>query len=492
MEVDFKKLIGFLLSDKVIENNIPESLRLGLLEQGFVYCEGEFVKLKFKIGDKVKEDDSYLTHVVKDISDDCYKLVAIAKDGTNGQTVFSKVKYQDQWKLVENGLDSEEYIRKWIIEDLKDSISNRSMSEDYVDKVYTAIAWLEDKKEDKHGFKPGEWIVNDSGTVYKVLSQTPKGYVLSMYNDDYRPFETDLMNQNSCHLWTIEDAKPGDVLSYDNSIFIFKEEYMCGKPQAYCGIMNGLFRASSNGCWTNEKCYPATLEHRKILFNRIAKEGYEWDSEKLELKKIEEKYPHIMAAYDKATIEYIIEDIKELRDNETDEGSIETYDRELELLRNINNWIQFTEDPEIDSDYEYSEIDSVIALLDVPTAISYPENRDRIKELIFYLKCIKKRFADLAKQTWTQEDEENSTYIVAALDAYYQLRKERNNTSAQDKLDNAIEWIHNRFKTLKSNEVWRPSEKQMNILWDVLNNLKHDNYKHTDVIKLLYLDLKKL
>ena len=54
MEVDFKKLIGFLLSDKVIKNNISESLRLGLLDQDFVYCEGEFVKLKFKIGD-IKE-----------------------------------------------------------------------------------------------------------------------------------------------------------------------------------------------------------------------------------------------------------------------------------------------------------------------------------------------------------------------------------------------------------------------------------------------------
>ena len=116
MEVDFKKLIGFLLSDKVIENNIPESLRLGLLDQGFVYCEGEFVKLKFKIGDRVKEDDSYLTHVVKDISDDCYKLVAIAKDGTNGQTVFSKVKYQDKWKLVEDEPNSDEDIRNWIID----------------------------------------------------------------------------------------------------------------------------------------------------------------------------------------------------------------------------------------------------------------------------------------------------------------------------------------------------------------------------------------
>lgn len=155
MEVDFKKLIGFLLSDNVIENNIPESLRLGLLDQGFVYCDGEFVKLKFKIGDKVKED-SYLTYVIEDISDDCYKMVAYGKDGHRGQTVYSRVKFQDKWKLVEDELNNDEDIQKWIIENLKDSISNGTKSNDYVEKVNTAIAWLEDKKEEKHDFKPGE------------------------------------------------------------------------------------------------------------------------------------------------------------------------------------------------------------------------------------------------------------------------------------------------------------------------------------------------
>lgn len=101
MKVDVEKLIGFLLSDKVIENNIPESLRLGLVEQGLVYDKDfGFVEMKFKIGDKVKYEGEYLTYVIKSISDDCYKMVATGKDGNEGQTCFSRVYFQDKWKLV--------------------------------------------------------------------------------------------------------------------------------------------------------------------------------------------------------------------------------------------------------------------------------------------------------------------------------------------------------------------------------------------------------
>ena len=38
---------------------------------------------------------------------------------------------------------------------------------------------------------------------------------------------------------------------------------------------------------------------------------------------------------------------------------------------------------------------------------------------------------------------------------------------------------------LKSREVksiWKPTPEQTSILWDVVCTLKHDNYKHTDII----------
>jgi len=46
MKIDIEKLICFLMSDEVIENNIPESLKLGLKEQGYKYEDGKICPLQ--------------------------------------------------------------------------------------------------------------------------------------------------------------------------------------------------------------------------------------------------------------------------------------------------------------------------------------------------------------------------------------------------------------------------------------------------------------
>lgn len=82
----------------LIENGLalPASV-----ENGFVY-DSDFglVKMNFHIGDKVKRPGEHLTYIIKDISDECYKMVAITEDGHEGQIDFSRVYYQDQWRYV--------------------------------------------------------------------------------------------------------------------------------------------------------------------------------------------------------------------------------------------------------------------------------------------------------------------------------------------------------------------------------------------------------
>ena len=46
MKVDVERLIVFLMSDQVIINNIPESLELGLKEQGLMCKDGKIVEYK--------------------------------------------------------------------------------------------------------------------------------------------------------------------------------------------------------------------------------------------------------------------------------------------------------------------------------------------------------------------------------------------------------------------------------------------------------------
>lgn len=89
---------------------------------------------------------------------------------------------------------------------------------------------------------------------------------------------------SQCHLWTIKDARDGSVLASDNSVFIFKEEYIAGKPTAYCGIMNGQFIQGQDGCWTNELCHPASDEDYVLLFQKMKDEGYKFDFINKELK----------------------------------------------------------------------------------------------------------------------------------------------------------------------------------------------------------------
>lgn len=95
------------------------------------------------------------------------------------------------------------------------------------------------------------------------------------------------------HLWTIQDAKDGDVLSSENP-FIFRgfgDKRNPNSPTAYCGIdLSGTFILSTeNDRWTNRDVHPATKEQRDLLFQKMEEAGYEWNAEKKELKKIEQK-----------------------------------------------------------------------------------------------------------------------------------------------------------------------------------------------------------
>lgn len=103
------------------------------------------------------------------------------------------------------------------------------------------------------------------------------------------------------HLWTIQDAKDGDVLIDKSGSrecpFIFKET----KPSdiktdmlnplavlGYCGIGGaGFTKGSGWGDTANCIYYPATKEQRDLLFQKMKEAGYEWNDEKKELRKIE-------------------------------------------------------------------------------------------------------------------------------------------------------------------------------------------------------------
>ena len=147
-------------------------------------------------------------------------------------------------------------------------------------------------------FKVGDWLcaneLNDYANLIKIVKIVDvfgkKRYKISRdYDSDLDLTEFDFIEKHY-HLWTIQDAKDGDVLySLDsNQPFIYKKRNYYEQATAYCGLnMYGKFFVwSTKDCTITLNNYvPATKEQRDALMKAMNDAGYEWDVEKKELKK---------------------------------------------------------------------------------------------------------------------------------------------------------------------------------------------------------------
>jgi hypothetical protein len=137
-----------------------------------------------------------------------------------------------------------------------------------------------DKCEPK--FKVGDWIT-DNNSTFQIVRVENEWY----YADDGDKICFDVAHQYY-RLWTIEDAKSGDVLiTKDGKPFIFKDFSDVkhhNKPTAHCGIntLNNFIIDSSYYRWTDKEVYPATKEQRDLLFQKMKEAGYKWENNQLE------------------------------------------------------------------------------------------------------------------------------------------------------------------------------------------------------------------
>jgi len=143
-------------------------------------------------------------------------------------------------------------------------------------------------------FKVGDWVVTTYGEVSQVISvdKVCDGYTLD--NNNY-------FSGTWCdmyHLWTIDDAKDGDVLvdcNKDEAILMFRGigntewddviDYHCYYScfrKAFCVQKGVEYWGNTN----DHNLKPATKEQRDLFFQKMKKTGYEWDSENKEIKKI--------------------------------------------------------------------------------------------------------------------------------------------------------------------------------------------------------------
>ena len=139
----------------------------------------------------------------------------------------------------------------------------------------------------KSKFKVWDWVVTDYGKVSQVVSvdNDGDGYTL----DDGVYFSGSWCDMY--HLWTIEDAKDGDVLAADECYVIFKEidglNIKCYCTYHYMGFNPRIYMDTLQN---KDAFKPATKEQRDTLFAKIRESGYEWDADKKGLRKIKSHY----------------------------------------------------------------------------------------------------------------------------------------------------------------------------------------------------------
>ena len=289
-----------------------------------------------------------------------------------------------------------------------------------------------DKAEPK--FHEGDWVFIEEGKEYKGPFQIKTVDSFGYSFDEY--YTIPFMYEDILSKWTIQDAKDGDVLTYNDSknnvwICIFKE-YANERVYDYCTLDKESFWERGNWNYLASFSYtPSTKEQRDKLEKAMADAGYTFDFEKKELKKIENEIEIPFGAKDSE----LQEDIYYIP-----KGFYAKIDDNKVIIKKGEQKPAWSEEDELILKHVIANIESI------KEEVIYC--KPWLNKQIDWLKSLKDRVQPKAE--WSEDDERNASYIVAALDCYYRLREERNNTNGQEDLDKARNWLHNKLKSFRT------------------------------------------
>ena len=180
------------------------------------------------------------------------------------------------------------WLEKQCEQKIKTPEESLGIDSDTYNKIVDECIYGEQKPIDKvePNFKVGDWVVYCNDDVDLITGIEENGYCIN--NSGYIPF----ICASNIRLWTIQDAKDGDVLAWDDSkcIALFKNIYDEDSFNSY-GFVGGCTCTfeSRQSYHDIEGAHPATKEQRDLLFHKMHEAGYEWDAENKELIKIEHK-----------------------------------------------------------------------------------------------------------------------------------------------------------------------------------------------------------
>lgn len=136
-------------------------------------------------------------------------------------------------------------------------------------------------------FKVDDWITDGENT-WRIAGIRKLDYLLRSQNGDAVNVIISYVDKHF-HLWSIQDAKDGDVLVYQNGdteiIMIFKSERDAFHAYTHFQVFNNTYEVNNSCVWCIGG-HPATKEQRELLFAKMKEVGYEWDADKKGLKGI--------------------------------------------------------------------------------------------------------------------------------------------------------------------------------------------------------------
>ena len=269
-----------------------------------------------------------------------------------------------------------------------------------------------DKVEPK--FKVGDWVVTDKCDTVQI------GAVNNGYYTLYNGMIFNVSYVDKCwHLWTIADAKDGDVLKEGSCIFILREMKSKNTAITHCCLFDdGDFNLSPTLSFDVDSTFPATKEQRDLLFQKMHEAGYELDDGTRELKKIEQKFAWSEENDDDAWMNDIISKV---------ENNLQLNKAEIDWLKSLKEKVQ-------------------------------------------------------TKQECSEEDEKRIANILSVLSV--QVCWDGATGKKKNPYQKEIDWL----KSIRYQKQWKPSDKQINALSDVLS-LKDIK---CDVLSELLVCLKKL
>lgn len=205
---------------------------------------------------------------------------------------YKEVRHEDMEYLFPELAESEDKkIRKAILELVKQSSEILGKQ-----NQNNMITWLEKQCEPADNVEPkfrhGNWVILD-GTVAQILDKQKYGFV--GLDIDGKDFFCNYGHTDSMRLWTINDAKDGDILVNGSNIFIF-HFISDTRLMGYCHVNIDDERfyddIGRNECFCliDAVVNPATKKQRDLLFQKMKEAGYKWNDKKKELNRIEPKF----------------------------------------------------------------------------------------------------------------------------------------------------------------------------------------------------------